>query len=160
MTDSVESSLGVLISVSESLNKASDMLSMRISEVETALQRYNLGVKAWVEVYRERHEHEVDGAPHTYVTYLVRLLGYSKNNGKWGLLSAEYWDENEEETWRQSFLHEAPRDMRIAAIDKLPDLIKKLAHNATELAAEATTKAETARQIAATLVKKSPKSSK
>jgi len=83
MTNSVESTLSLLASVSDSLNKASDFLSTRISEVESALARYKLGVRAWVRVSSQE---ATDGFLE------VRDLGYGKHEGKWSLLVAEYYD--------------------------------------------------------------------
>lgn len=72
-----------------------------------------------------------------------------------GFSVAEYYDHEPDGT-RVVFLREAPRDVRLAAVDKLPDLLKKLVQKATEVANEATTKAESARQIAAGLSKNYP----
>jgi hypothetical protein len=152
MKDSVSATLGQLVSVSDSLNKASDFLSTRISEVESALARYKLGITAWVEIDRQ----DVDAGGGGYSYTRIRQLGYGKNNGKWGLLVSEFYDEDPDASWHESFLREASRDVRLSAVDKLPDLLKRLVQKATEVANDATLKAETARQIAAGLTQLSP----
>jgi hypothetical protein len=150
MTDSVEATLGMLLSVSDSLNKASDFLTLRISEVESALARYKLGVEVWVEIDRTDVG---DGNPE-YVW--LRTLGYAKYSGKWGLLLSEC-ELEDSENLRVLPLRESSRDARLAAVDKLPDLLKKLVQKATELADETTLKAEMAREIAAGLAQISRK---
>jgi hypothetical protein len=88
---------------------------------------------------------------------LIQELGYGRHNDKWGLLVAEYYDGMAEgpEDVKQSLLRESSREIRLAAVDKLPDLIQKIVQEAEKVAQEATVKAETARQIAAGLSQKS-----
>jgi hypothetical protein len=152
MTDSVNATLGLLVSVSDSLNKASDSLSEQILEVESALQRYKLGVEVWVNI--EHWDVEVGGGLPPITRVL--LLGYGKNSGKWGLLVSECCDDEPPSEGRVSFLRDAPRDTRLAAVGKLPDLLKELVQKATEVANDAASKAKIARQIAAGLAQMSP----
>jgi hypothetical protein len=152
MTDNVESTLKKLASVSQSLNQASDLVTSRIAEVETALREYKLGVEAWADIRRWYDEGQyTDGS--WYRLGRTQRLAYGKKDGKWGLLTyiiAEESDEYEE----FAFLREAPRDVRLAAIDKLPELLEALVEKAVQTAQEATKKAEKAGQIAAGLAKK------
>jgi hypothetical protein len=152
MTDKIESTLKKLASVSQSLNQASDLVTARISEVESALREYKLGVEAWVDIRRWHDEGQfTDG--NWYRLGRTQRLAYGKKDGKWGLLTyivAEESDEYEE----FAFLREAPRDLRLNAIDKLPELLEALVEKAVQTAQEATRKAEKAGQIAAGLAKK------
>jgi hypothetical protein len=152
MTDKVESTLKKLASVSQSLNQASDLVTSRIAEVETALREYKLGVEAWVDIRRWYDEGQyTDGS--WYRLGRTQRLAYGKKDAKWGLLTyiiAEESDEYEE----FAFLREAPRDIRLTAIDKLPALLEALVERAVQTAQEATKKAEKAGQIAAGLAKK------
>jgi hypothetical protein len=153
MTDSVEVTLGMLVSVSDSLNKASDSLSEQILEVESALQRYKLGVEVWVNV----HFWDVDaGGGLSPMTRALRL-GYGKSNGKWGLLVSESDDDEPAGEGSVCFLRDATRNTRLAAVEKLPELLTELVQKATHVANDATAKANIARQIAAGLVQMSPK---
>lgn len=150
MKDSVEATLSKLAYVSDSLNKSSDSLSNQILEVESALQRYCLGVAAWVLVSSWDVEVPVIGAMDTNVTRTL-CLGYGKYLGKWGLLLSECEDIPFE--GNVSFLREASRDLKLEAVGKLPDLLKELLKKATELATEATAKAQVTREIAESLKK-------
>jgi hypothetical protein len=150
MKDSVEATLSKLAYVSDSLNKSSDSLSAQILEVESALQRYCLGVSAWVMISSWDVEVPVIGAMDTNVTRMS-CLGYGKFCGKWGLLISECEDIPFE--GNVSFLREASRDVKLEAVGKLPDLLKALLKKATDMATEATAKAQVTREIAASLKK-------
>jgi len=150
MKDSVEATLSKLAYVSDSLNKSSDSLSGQILEVESALQRYGLGVSAWVMIWSWEVEVPVIGAMDTNVTRML-CLGYGKHLGKWGLLISECEDIPFE--GNVSFLREASRDVKLEAVGKLPDLLKALLNKATEIATEATAKAYATGEIVASLKK-------
>jgi len=147
MNESVERVLGDLAYVSDTLNKASDSLSKNILEVEEALQRYRLGVSAWVAV---DHYEVNDPAPMSPVHGLIRImsLGYGKLKGKWGLLIAVGFDDEPMGDHNWSFLREETRDVKLKAVEKLPELLSTLLDEATNLAAEATSQECAAREIA------------
>ncbi len=152
MKNSVEATLSKLAYVSDSLNKSSDSLSGQILEVESALQRYGLGVSAWVMMWSWDVEVPVIGAMDTNVTRML-CLGYGKHLGKWGLLVSECDGDDLPGEGNVSFLREQPRDVKLEAVGKLPDLLKELLKKATEVATEATTKANATREIVANLKK-------
>jgi len=155
MPDKLDGTLNQLASISQSLNEASDLLSQRIAEVEAALREYKLGVEAWVELLREKEEHTGTDGKGSLIVTRVQQLGYGKHNGKWGLLVAEWYDEFfEPSDVRSSFLRDAARDVRLAAVVKLPGLLKALAEKAAQVSGDAVKKAEQARRIAAGLSKK------
>ena len=138
--------LDQLRAMSAQLNAASDGLSAQIAQLETILNGLKLGVRAWVTI--SRHSEESNAG---YMTY-VEMLGYSKHNGKWGLL---YSDGCEEMPDRDTVvpLREAPRLERIAAVDKIPELIKKLEAAAADVAAEASSKASQLADLVADLTR-------
>lgn len=145
MAESIDVNLrSALSSVSESLNKASDALAKRISDVESALKAYNLGIEMWVDVYRSMD----DG----YTT--VHRIGYGRHEGKWGLLAATYVDEDPDETWTQYFLREAPRDLRLECVDKIPELLEKLVEKGQKIAQQVIAKAEAVGNMATALARK------
>lgn len=148
MKSSIESTLSKLAYVSDSLNKSSDSLSNQILEVESALQRYGLGVPVWVMMSSWEVEVPVIGAMNTNVTRML-CLGYGKFCGKWGLLVSECEDIPHE--GNISFLREVSREMKLEAVGKLPALLQELLKKATEVAAEATKKADETREIALSL---------
>jgi hypothetical protein len=152
MKNSVEATLSKLAYVSNSLNKSSDSLSEQILEVESALQRYSLGVSVWVMMWSWEVEVPVIGAMDTNVTRMV-CLGYSKHIGKWGLLVSECDSDRLPEEGNVSFLREQSRDVKLEAVGKLPDLLKELLKKATEVANAVTAKANVTREIAASLKK-------
>src|SRR5712692_9516715 len=148
MKHSVEETLSKLAYVSDSLNKSSDSLSEQILEVESALQRYGLGVSVWVMISSWEVEVPVIGAMDTNVTRML-CLGYGKYCGKWGLLVSQCDDDVVPSEGNVSFLREASRDVKLEAVGNLPDLLKALLKKATEVASEATAKAHVTREIAA-----------
>lgn len=150
-----EAALKQLASVSQTLNQASDELSQHLTEVESALNAYKLGVSAWVELRKETEPYEPDNDGRRYELTYVELLGYGKYKSKWGLLVAAYCEETFEGEYDQEyFLREAPRETRLAAVEKLPDLIARIAEEAAKVKEEATEKAVQAKQIAAALSRK------
>lgn len=152
MTDKIESTLKKLASVSQSLNQASDLVTSGIAQVEGALREYKLGVEAWVDIRRWYEEGQyTDGG--WFRLGRTQKLGYGKKDGKWGLLTYIFAEESDEPE-EFAFLREAPRDVRLAAVDKLPELLDALVEKAVQTAQEATKKAEKAGQIAAGLNKK------
>jgi len=154
MTNKVDATLKQLASISQTLNEASDQLSKQIAEIESALNEYKLGITAWVELKKEKEltEPAEDGA-RLEVT-IVEQLGYGKHKGKWGLLVTSYCEEFDGENSNESFLRDAPRETRLAAVDKLPELLKALAQEGAKVTEEATKKAAQAKEIAAALSKK------
>jgi len=152
MTDRIDSTLKKLASVSKSLNQASDKVTSCIADVESALREYKLGIEASVEISRWSEVGQFGDGSY-YELRRVQRLGYGKKAGKWGLLT---WVDAEESDEREefAFLREAPRDVRLAAIDKLPDLLEALVAKAVGTSEEAIKKADKARQIAAGLNKK------
>ncbi len=151
MPDAVDAALKQLASVSHTLNEVSDRLSKSLADVESALCAYKLGVSAWVELRKGKELSE----PGSDECTVVHQLGYGKYKGKWGLLVACYCEETfEGEFDEEQFLRDAPRETRLAAVEKLPDLLKALTTEASQVAEEAAKKAEKVRQIAASLGKK------
>jgi hypothetical protein len=155
MTNAVDAALKQLASISHTLNEVSDQLSKHLVEVESALSAYKLGVSAWVELRKEKELSEPDNDGRRYEFTYVEMLGYGKYKGKWGLLAASYCEETfEGEFDQQHFLRDAPRETRLAAVEKLPNLLTALTKEAAQVAEEAAKKAEEARQIATGLGKK------
>ena len=136
-------SMKQLVSLSQDLNKASDSLSKQIAKAESALNEVKLGVWAWVKVrstYQPESDLTINGKPAAVTE--VEYLGYGKHRGKWCLLYSTEYEEYPDEDFRSVVpLLEAPRQERIDAVDKLPELIRALEKNAKELADKANAKA-------------------
>jgi hypothetical protein len=147
MADNVSALLKQLSSASQSLTEASNILTEQIKEIEKALASYNLGVQ--VSTVLRHLSTEVDIGTHVVSCDQVDSFGYFKHNGKWGLFVTTYTDGlDDEKTWP---LHDAPRELRILAVDSIPALLEKMVAGATTLAAEVTTKAEFAKSLANSL---------
>ncbi len=153
MADKIQSTLKKLASVSQSLNQASDQVTSRIAEVEASLREYKLGVEAWVDLWQWEDTCSDTDGKHLMMLGRTQRLGYGKKDGKWGLLT--YIDAEESDDRHEfAFVREAPRDVRLAAIDKLPDLLEEVVRKAVETSEKATKQAEKAKQIVAGLNKK------
>ena len=128
------------------LNAVSDELAKPIQSIDATLQALNLGVSAWVEVAGDR-DWETDRA-------WERSIGYAKVARTWGLAiraSAGIAGEHiQEEVWR---FNEAPRAYRLESLEKLPELLEKLAENANRTASELKNKIALTKQVATTINK-------
>ncbi len=108
-----------LKSAATDLNTASDGLTTVVAEFEAILKQLNLGVPAWVTLSRESDD---------YGTYEVEL-GYTRIGSKWGVaLRTTDADRSrpEEPTVNQWLFNDAPRQLRLEAIEGLPKLIAAL----------------------------------
>jgi hypothetical protein len=103
------------------LNKASDEFGKPIAQIEQALCRLNIGVEAWERIR--------GGTDDSTGEYWRESVGFTKVDGEWCLAINEnsgnqhYGDVHYDRTWTFA---SAPRSLRIAAIDQLPDLVEKL----------------------------------
>lgn len=154
MSNNVSALLKQLSTVSQDLNEASNQLSEQIKSIEAALASQKLGVRAWVEM-RRTTESEKASDGRIYGLTRVDSLGYDKYQGKWGLLVASWIEEvGEPDDSDVSLLRDAPRELRMAAVDAFPKLIQQIADEASKLARDVARKAEQAKNIAAVLGRK------
>jgi hypothetical protein len=144
MAKSLEDVLLSLSAASQSLNEKSNLLNKQILEVQHALQKLSLGIEAYVEIYSTMDR---SGEKHVY------QVGYTRLGGKWALAAADYFTGDADETWNEQTLLEAPRTIRIQAVEKFPDLIQKLVEKVNEAARSAAEQAEAAGKIASGLVR-------
>lgn len=143
MANKAEASLLQLSSFAQSLNKVSDELSTALDQVETILNSYRLGVSAWVKVKSEEMYEQGGSVRYTEATW----LGYDKYKGKWGLVVGTEIEEVGE-LQESGFLREASREVRIAAIEKIPELAEKLVKDAEKIVADAAAGATKAKELA------------
>ena len=145
MTADTNASLRKLHSLSKNINEASDKLTAQLSAIETELNNLKLGVAAWVDI---RNQDSEDGFVH------VDTLGYSKLNGKWGLLLGGYIDGAGPDEYNETiFLREATRDMRILAASFIDDLLSKLVERTEQTTEKIINKAGELKGIATALSK-------
>jgi hypothetical protein len=128
----VSASYSRLFSVATDLNAVSDELGKSVSDIDSALKKLNLGISAWVEV--RAGSGNLDRGDDSY---WHEDIGYAKISGKWGIslrkVDGNYTDEDDErvESW---LFNDAPRFIRLAAIDKIPKLIDMLSNEAVNTA--------------------------
>jgi len=124
--EKIQSNFQKLSAVASSLNSASDELTKTVTILDEALRKLNIGLTVWV----------------TYASHDVEpgdfdndQIGYCKLNGKWGIALRRDWGDTQslefggEGPW---LFNEAPRDMRLKSVDKIPELIVALSTEATE----------------------------
>lgn len=130
LQERVAKNYSLLCDAAQDLNYTSDALGKAISEIDVALKKLNLGVPAWVTFSGN------DGTP-TESWYWSDAIGYAKVGSTWGIClrktRGDYNspDEDQEEIWP---FNDAPRAMRLTAIDKIPELLERLADESTKTA--------------------------
>ena len=129
----VSESFQKLQSSASILNAVSDELGKAIAQIDDGLRKLNLGITTWVQLRGG------DGRHYGRDDFWHEDVGYSKINGKWGIslrkLSGDYTDPDSE--YQESWLFaDAPRELRIQAIDQLPALFQKLSAEANKVTME------------------------
>ena len=129
------------------LNFGSDEFAKAIGPIDVALKKLNLGISAWFEYRGSATDSDGD--------FAYSHIGYAKVNGKWGLALSRCAgnihddpDDHNEEFW---LFNDAPRSMRLEALDYIPDLLETLLREANNLAESLQKKAEQARALADTI---------
>jgi hypothetical protein len=145
-SSNVSALLKQLSSASQTLSEASNKLTEQIKEIENSLASFNLGVVAWVKLRRTPEEVEGDDGT-KYCFERIDSLGYTKKNGKWGLCVSSVIDEfpDDFEWW---LLRDAPRGLRIVAVDGIPKLLEEMVNKAKQLTTEVQSKTDQAKSIA------------
>lgn len=120
-SERVQSSYKQLSIAASNLNAASDELGKAISTLDSALQKFNLGVSAWIHLSGGKNDETFD--------WWSRDLGYTKVGSKWGIAlkdSSGNAVPPEEELVEVWLFNQAPRWMRAEAVGKIPDLLEAL----------------------------------
>jgi hypothetical protein len=138
----VQSSFQQLSTAASTLNSASDRLSELVAELDSSLKTLNVGLVCWVDINRPWTS--ADGL-RTY----SQKVGYAKISGKWGVAVRtvdrhEYDDYPDTEEWAFS---EAPRQLRLEAVEFIPQLLEKLAKEAEKHTREVTEKTDQVQQL-------------
>jgi hypothetical protein len=122
----VQSSFQQLTEAATDLNSASDSLGRSISELDLALKKLNLGIRVWVTAQSDEED----------ASYRRKELGYAKVDGRWGIalrtVSGNYNDPDERDYIEEWLFNDAPRNLRIGAIGKIPELLAALSNEASE----------------------------
>jgi|ERR1051326_868427 hypothetical protein len=116
-----------LCEVAATLNTASDNLGSSITSLDSALRKLKLGIESWL-TFRTFHADPSGSPPHDDI-------GFAKIGGKWGLAlrsvdgSEDPSEPPDIELWP---FNDAPRMLRIRAIDRIPDLLEQLLADAKD----------------------------
>jgi hypothetical protein len=121
----VQKAVQQLPTVAATLNAASDDLAGSVSKLDALLKKFNLGVPTWVSFEKSRWD---DGS-------YQEDIGYAKVNGKWGIairtIECDFSDPDSSATkW---LFNDAPRLLRVHAVEKIPELLEALLESAAEM---------------------------
>lgn len=132
------SALDRFTSASARLNAESDSVNAIILDVEQRLVAANPGAECWLDSALTASDHERSARGET--TWTVHLLGFSKVDGEWCIAVKPrtyvtgFFEGDTACPYRDEFvagdtvpLLNASRDLRIAALSLLPELIESLA---------------------------------
>ncbi len=145
----IESHLKQLTAAAKALNELSDTLTTQVGQIEAIVNALNLGVRASVQV-------ETLSLSEDHFCRSWLQLGYGKSGNKWGFIVEELFqdlnnpDGDDYDCWP---FKEAPREFRIKAVDKIPELLEALVKKSAEVASDITKRVEYAKDIASNLYK-------
>lgn len=133
-----------LSAAANSLNKATDELTETVCALDSAILNLNIGLAEWVKV---AIFHDEEGRLYDRIE-----LGWCKSEGMWRLsirklVGDEASPEPDEvrEIWA---FNNAPRDLRLRAVEKLPQLVDQLGNSAARTAEAVSKKLEETRALA------------
>jgi hypothetical protein len=144
LVKSVQESFLKLPAVAASLSNVSDSLNNSAKRIENVLKKHNLGIASWVK-FTDRQWPES-------MSYYTEQVGFAKVSGKWCLaiktVDGDYHHDDDVQVW--SF-NEAPRGLRVKAVEKLPELLDQLVKDGNEMIQEVATQVEAVDFLAAAL---------
>ena len=137
------------------LNKATDELKETIEALDASVAALNIGLVVWVLV-EQYLDPEVEGR------HEAEQIGYAKVNGNWcialrRIIGDDYGPGEVREIWA---FNDAPRDLRLRAVEKLPNLIETLAKTAIETAEAVNKKLKETKAFTAALMTKTTRGAK
>lgn len=135
-----------------SLNSASDALGKAVAVADEQLKGLNLGIVAWVVIAGES---DTDSE-----TYWRKSLGYDKVDGKWGIALREeagFFDDPGRHGFDTWLFNDAPRNLRLEALPKLPELFEELVKQVDEATATIEAATVEATQLASVLAELAPR---
>lgn len=134
-----------LAAAAKTLNTLSDQLGQTVVELDAALKRLNLGVPTWISFssWQEGLDWSSDD------------IGYAKIDGKWGLairsMSGNHNYPEEDHTIGEWLFNDAPRVLRLRAVDKIPDLLEALVEDVADFSEKLSVKLKESQRLAAAI---------
>jgi hypothetical protein len=134
--DRVKKSIQQFPEAASKLNAATDQLGKSVGQLDAVLKKFSLGVPTWVSFKLESDEN-LD-------YYYKEELGYAKIGGKWGVAirTVEYNPGRRDNDIEQWLFNEAPRLLRVQAIEKIPELLQAMLEAAGVMSKQIAEKAE------------------
>jgi hypothetical protein len=142
--EKIQKHFQALASIAPSLNTVSDELTQAVGVLDEALKKLNIGLSAWV-IFRSRGD---DDYPQFYD---LDQIGYCKVNSTWGIAIQHVWGDESTDSHHSEgpwLFNEASREMRIQAVDKLPELIEELSRVAAQTQKKIQEKTKQVRNLA------------
>jgi len=146
--EKVQKQFKTLSSVAAALNDASDQLTAVVATLDESLKKLNIGLTVWV-TFRSRSTDIEDAG-----TYDDDQIGYCKVSGTWGIALRNIWgnpnwaQHDSEGPW---LFNDAPRDLRLNGVDKIPELIEALSREAFSTAQKIEEKAQKVGELASAI---------
>ena len=130
----------------EALSSKTDEFSRQIAVLDGALKKLDLGIIAW-----ER----IRGGEDKSGNYWSEDVGYAKVNGRWGIAIRERSGNTNAGTEEidEWLFNDAPRSLRISAIDQMAGLLNKLLTSSGKTARKIDEKIAQAKSLASALNK-------
>jgi len=144
----IQSNFQSLASIASTLNSASDDLSRSISVLDESLKKLNIGLPAWVTI--QSRETGIEDR------YDDDQVGYSKVDGKWCISLRHIWGDYNLEEFGEAGpwpFKDAPRELRLLAAGKIPEVIEELNRIAANTAKTVQQKAREVSELASVIEK-------
>jgi hypothetical protein len=121
----IQKAVQQLPTVAATLNAASDELGESVGKLDAVLKKFNLGVPPWVSFVDSKSDSG----------FYQEDIGYAKVNGKWGIairtVECDFSDpESSIAEWQ---FNDAPRLLRVNAVERIPELLDALLDSAAEM---------------------------
>jgi hypothetical protein len=150
ISDVVASFYSDLKTVAVDLNAVSDELGESIAEIDLVLKSLNLGITVWVKI-RGGHGDQSQGD----LSYWSEDIGYTKYKGRWGICLRQVEgdigrDDEDVEIWH---FNDAPRALRLSAIDCLVELFQKLSEEGRATTEKIREKLSDAQEVAVAITR-------
>jgi prefoldin subunit 5 len=146
LLERVASYYSQLSTVAADLNAVSDELGKSVSEIDAALKKLNLGITTWVAIRNgEGNRYQDD------LSYWSWDIGYAKVEGKWGICLRKVEGDNhapDDDRTEEWLFSDAPRSLRLEAIDKIPELLEKLSKDAVKTTKDIRARLDEAQAVA------------